>query len=131
MFKVPKYRLFADPREIPKGYLQSLGTMEISDQDFRIAMTEAYWLFSLAIDQETAARMRRQSRVGVAGSTSRAEIKARERRERRRGEIMDLLAGLMGMCLPGENAAARERAKELCDLAKKKTQDKRALRKKK
>lgn len=92
---------------------------EISDEDFRTAMNEAYWLFSLAIDQETAARMRRQSRVGVAGSTSKAEIKARELRERRRAEILYLLAGLMGLHLPADNAAALEMARNLCCQAKK------------
>lgn len=123
MFKAPKYRRFLDPYEIPAGYLQSLGTKEVSDKDFRTAMTEAYWLFSLAIDQHTAARMRRQSRVGVAGATTRAETKAAEQVERRRGEILWLLAGLMGLHLPSENAASLERAKELCDQAKKRSQD--------
>lgn len=123
MFKVPKYRLFADPREIPKGYLQSLGAKEISDHDFRIALNEAHWLMSLAIDQETAARMRRQSRVGVVGATSRAELKARQLCEQRRDEILWLLAGLLGMHLPAENAAARAKAEELCALANKRSQD--------
>lgn len=91
---------------------------KISDEDFRTALTEAYWLFSLAIDQETAARMRRQSRRGVQGATSRAEIKAREICERRRGEILWLLAGLQGLHLPQENAAAIKRAEELCREAR-------------
>lgn len=119
MFKAPKYRAFMDPKSIPDGYRQSLGTKEVSDRDFRTAMGEAYWLFSLAIDQATAARMRRQRRVGVAGKTSKAEQKATALLERRRGEIIWLLAGLQGMHLPFENAAAREKAKELCLEAQK------------
>lgn len=90
----------------------------ISDADFRTALNEAHWLMSKAIDQETAARMRRQSRVGVAGATSRAEVQARELAIRRRDEILWLMAGMLGRHLPQDNAAALKRAKELCKLAK-------------
>lgn len=94
---------------------------KVTDEDFRTAMTEAYWLFSLAIDQETAARMRRQSRVGVVGATSRAEIKARSLVERRRGEVIELLGGLMGLYLPNDNAAMKKKAEDLCAAARKRS----------
>jgi len=114
-FKAPKYRKFLDPWKIN---IYAYPIPPISDRDFRTALSEAHWLMSQAIDQETAARMRRQSRRGVAGSTSRAEIKARELAVRRRDEILWLMAGLLDLHLPQDNEAARKRAKELCKLAK-------------
>jgi len=97
---------------------------EISDRDFRTALSEAHWLMSQAIDQETAARMRRQSRVGVAGTVSRAEIQARELAIRRRDEILWLMAGMLGLHLPQDNADARLRAKALVAQANLRREDK-------
>jgi hypothetical protein len=120
MFKPPKYRKFLDPWKIN---IYAYPLPPVSDRDFRTALSEAHWLMSLAIDQETAARMRRQSRVGVAGATSRAEIKARELAVRRRDEILWLLGGLLELHLPQDNEAARKMAKELCAAAKKRAQE--------
>lgn len=94
----------------------------ISDRDFRTAMSEAYMAFSQAIDLETAARMRRQSRVGVAGATSRAEIKATALVDRRRGDIVLLLGGLLGLYLPADNEAMLKKAMELCNQARERSQ---------
>lgn len=119
MVKAPEYGKLIEPWDIQDGPLRKWFVPDkISDLDFRTAMTEAHWLMSLAVDQETAARMRRQSRVGVAGATSRAEIKARELAVRRRDELLCLLGGLLGLHLPQDNAAALKRARELCKLAK-------------
>lgn len=95
---------------------------KIKDADFRTAMSEAYLAFSHAIDQETAARMRRQSRVGVAGATSRAEIKATALVDRRRGDIVLLLGGLLGLYLPADNEAMLKKAMELCNQARERSQ---------
>jgi hypothetical protein len=119
-FKAPKYRRFLDPWKIN---VYAYPVLPISDREFRTALREAHWLMSLAIDQATAARMRRQSRVGVAGSTSRAEIKAAELVVRRRDELLWLLAGLLELHLPGDNAAAQKKAKELVKAARKRSQD--------
>lgn len=91
----------------------------VSDRDFRTAMGQAYLSFSQAVDQETAARMRRQSRVGLGQPCSRAEVAAISLVKERRSNIVQLLGGLLGVYLPNDNAAARETARALCRQARK------------
>lgn len=126
MFKVPKYTKFLDPMDIPAGYGMSLlPPVGISDTDFRTALTEAYQLFSDAIDQETAARMRRGRRHGMRGwkePKSGAELKAARLIERRRSEIILLLGGLVGSGLDWHNKECLRGARELCILAEKRAQ---------
>lgn len=125
MFKAPEYGKLIDPWTIQDGPLRKWFVPDkISDRDFRTAMTEAYYAFSAAIDQETRARMRRQSRVGVAGATSRAEIRASALIECRRGDIVLLLGGLLGLYLPAANEAMVAKAMLMCDQARERLQDK-------
>ena len=87
---------------------------DISDHDFRAAMTEAYNQFSDAMDSLVQVRVRRRA----GRSSAAAQKKAEGHLDECQRSIVWVLGGMLGLYLPADNTAVLRRVRELCRQAK-------------